>query len=80
MTHEIDEDSWYIYGLRVKKNIDLWYIHGLMVFTNTHGIDNTHDIDLDSWYRNCTPESHMHKRAKCYPYAGFCQFDKLMNI
>ena len=42
-----------------------------MVWTRTHGIDNTHSIDLDSWYRIGTPESYMHERAECYPYARF---------
>ena len=42
-----------------------------MVWTWTHGIDNTHGIDLDSWYRIGTPESHTYKRAECCPYAGF---------
>ena len=42
-----------------------------MVYTWTHGIDNTHGIDLDSWYRNGTPESLTYERAEYYPYAGF---------
>ena len=42
-----------------------------MLYTWTHGIDNTNGIDLDSWYRIGTPESHTYERAECYPYAGF---------
>ena len=47
---------------------DSWYGQGLMVSTRTHGIDNTHGND---WYRIGDPESHMYKRAECYPYAGY---------
>ena len=28
-------------------------------------------IDLNSWYIIGTPESHTHKVAECFPYAGF---------
>ena len=51
---------------------DSWYRQGLMVWTKTHGIDNTHVIGLDSCYRFGTPESRKYERAECYPYAGFC--------
>ena len=42
-----------------------------MVYTRTHGIDNTHGNDLDSWYRIGTPESQMYERADYYPFKGF---------
>ena len=42
-----------------------------MVYTWTHGIDNTYGIEMDSWYRIATPESHRYKRADSCPYAGF---------
>ena len=42
-----------------------------MVYTLTHGIDNTHGIDLDTWYSIGTTESHTYERAECCPYAEF---------
>ena len=32
-----------------------------MVYTWTHGTDNTNGINLNSWYRIGTPESHTYK-------------------
>ena len=42
-----------------------------MVFTWTHGIDNTHGIDSDSWYSIVTPESHTNESVECCLYAVF---------
>ena len=69
-THGINKDSLYRLRLMVQTWIngidkDSWYRLGLMVQTRTNG------IDLDSWYSIGTPDSHMYKRAECYPYAGF---------
>ena len=44
---------------------DLLYIQGLMVLTSPMLLTKTHGI----------PESHMYKRAECYPYAGFTSGD-----
>ena len=38
-----------------------------MVWTWTHGIDNTHGVELDLWYRIGTPESHTYEWAECCP-------------
>ena len=34
-----------------------------MVYTWTHGIDNTHDIDLDSWYSNVIGKDSWYKHG-----------------
>ena len=51
-----------------------------MVWTRTHGIDNTYGIDSDSWYRIGNSESHTYERAECYPYAGFFSLFFLENV
>ena len=47
------------------------YWKGLMVYTWTHGIENTNGIKLDSQYGISTPYLHMYKSAEWCPYAGF---------
>ena len=42
-----------------------------MVYTWTHGIDNTHGIKLDSQYGISTPYLHMYKSAEWCPMQDF---------
>ena len=34
-----------------------------MVYTWTHGIDNTNDIDLDSWYSNVIGKDSLYRHG-----------------